>query len=59
MGLTSWDGSPEGKIHKLDVIIAKNYLSNFEMEQLQRIVLYKMNYFFLIMINIFWNLKIL
>ncbi len=38
MGLTSWDGSPEGKIHRPDVIIAKNYLSDFEMEQLQRIV---------------------
>ncbi len=38
MGLTSWDGSPESKIHKSDVVIAKNYLSDFEMEQLQRIV---------------------
>ena len=38
MGLTSWEGSPEGKIHKYDVSIAKNYLSEFEMAQLQRIV---------------------
>lgn len=38
MGLTSWDGAPKGKIHKYDVSIAKNYLSEFELEQMQRIV---------------------
>lgn len=38
MGLTSWDGAPKSKIHKYDVSIAKNYLSDFELEQLQRIV---------------------
>ncbi len=38
MGLTSWDGSPAGKIHKSDVSIAKNYLDEFEMAQMQRIV---------------------
>jgi hypothetical protein len=38
MGLTSWDGAPEGKIHKYDVAIAKNYLSEFELTQMQRIV---------------------
>ena len=38
MGLTSWDGAPTGKIHKPDVSIAKNYLSEFELEQLERIV---------------------
>jgi hypothetical protein len=38
MGLTSWDGAPNGKIHKYDVSIAKNYLSGFELEQMQRIV---------------------
>ncbi|MCL2082508.1 MAG: virulence RhuM family protein [Oscillospiraceae bacterium] len=38
MGLTSWEGSPKGKIHKSDVSIAKNYLSAFEMEQLERLV---------------------
>lgn len=38
MGLTSWDGSPESKIHKYDVSIAKNYLSENELQQLQRIV---------------------
>ena len=38
MGLTSWDGSPENKIHKYDVSVAKNYLSENELQQLQRIV---------------------
>ena len=38
MGLTSWDGVPEGKIHKYDVVIAKNYLSEYELAQMQRIV---------------------
>jgi hypothetical protein len=38
MGLTHWEGAPGGKIHKYDVVIAKNYLSEFELAQLQRIV---------------------
>ena len=38
MGLNSWEGSPQGKIHKYDVAIAKNYLAEFEMAQMQRIV---------------------
>ncbi len=38
MGLTSWEGAPQGKIHKYDVSIAKNYLTGFELEQMQRIV---------------------
>ena len=38
MGLTSWDGSPNGKIHKYDVSIVKNYLTEFELGQMQRIV---------------------
>jgi len=38
MGLTSWDGSPEGKIHPYDVVVAKNYLTDFELQQLERIV---------------------
>ena len=38
MGLTSWDGSPEGKIHLYDVAVAKNYLTDFELQQLARIV---------------------
>ena len=38
MGLTSWEGALKGKIHKYDVSIAKNYLSEFELAQMQRIV---------------------
>jgi len=38
MGLASWEGAPKGKIHKYDVSVAKNYLSEFELGQLQRIV---------------------
>lgn len=38
MGLTNWDGAPRGKVHKYDVTIAKNYLSEFELGQMQRIV---------------------
>ena len=38
MGLTSWDEAPKGKIHKYDVSIAKNYLSEYELAQMQRIV---------------------
>ncbi len=38
MGLTSWEGAPQGKVHKYDVAIAKNYLSEFELAQMQRIV---------------------
>lgn len=38
MGLTSWEAAPKGKIHRYDVSIAKNYLSEFELGQMQRIV---------------------
>lgn len=38
MGLTTWADAPDGKIKKSDVIIAKNYLSEFEMKQLERMV---------------------
>ena len=38
MGLTSWDGSPDSKIHKYDVVVAKNYLKENELTQMQRIV---------------------
>jgi len=37
MGLTSWKNSPEGKIFKTDVSIAKNYLTKDELESLGRI----------------------
>jgi len=38
MGLTSWKNSPEGKILKTDVSVAKNYLTKEELESLGRIV---------------------
>lgn len=38
MGLTTWEGSPHGKIHRYDVSIAKNYLTEDEIGQLERIV---------------------
>ena len=38
MGLTSWADAPEGKIKKSDVTVAKNYLSQDEMKQLNRMV---------------------
>ena len=38
MGLMSWDGAPKSKIHKYDVTVAKNYLSEKELHQLERIV---------------------
>ncbi len=38
MGLTTWEGAPNSKIHKYDVTVAKNYLTEFELKQLERIV---------------------
>jgi len=38
MGLTTWKDAPGGKIQKFDVVVAKNYLSEFELAQMQRIV---------------------
>ena len=38
MGLTTWKDAPHGKIQKFDVSVAKNYLTEFEMQQLQRLV---------------------
>lgn len=38
MGLTTWKDAPEGKIYPFDVVVAKNYLTEDEMAQLQRLV---------------------
>ncbi len=38
MGLTTWQDAPDGKIKITDVTVAKNYLTEFEMEQLNRMV---------------------
>ncbi|OGO82510.1 MAG: hypothetical protein A2Y18_04310 [Clostridiales bacterium GWD2_32_19] len=37
MGLTSWKNSPEGKILKYDISIAKNYLEKNEIERLNNL----------------------
>ncbi|GHV54669.1 hypothetical protein FACS1894206_07960 [Deltaproteobacteria bacterium] len=38
MGLTTWQDAPDGKIIKADVSIAKNYLTEEELQSLSRIV---------------------
>jgi hypothetical protein len=38
LGLTTWKNSPDGRILKSDVIIAKNYLQEKEIQQLERAV---------------------
>lgn len=38
MGLSSWKDAPNGKIQKFDVSVAKNYLTENEMQQLQQLV---------------------
>lgn len=44
MGLTTWADAPDGKIKKSDVTIAKNYLSETEIGQLQRMVTAYLDY---------------
>jgi hypothetical protein len=44
MGLTSWKNSPQGKIRKSDVSIAKNYLTEEELTPLNRIVTMYLDY---------------
>lgn len=38
MGLTTWKNAPDGRILKSDVVIAKNYLQEKEIRQLERAV---------------------
>lgn len=38
MGLTSWKGGPEGPVHSTDVTVAKNYLTEKEIKELNRLV---------------------
>ena len=38
MGLTTWTDAPDGKIIKSDVTVAKNYLTDEELKQLNRMV---------------------
>ena len=44
MGLTTWENAPDGKILKADVTVAKNYLSQEEMNYLERIVSLYLDY---------------
>lgn len=44
MGLTNWKNAPTGMIRKQDVVIAKNYLSEDELDSLNRIVTAYLDY---------------
>ena len=44
MGLTTWENAPDGKIIKADVTVAKNYLSEQEIDYLERIVSLYLDY---------------
>src|SRR3989338_290951 len=44
MGLTVWKNSPKGKIRESDVVIAKNYLNEKELDHLNRIVTMYLDY---------------
>ncbi|HVW60876.1 MAG TPA: virulence RhuM family protein [Puia sp.] len=44
MGLTTWKNAPKGKILKHDVTVAKNYLSEKELGELNRIVSMYLDY---------------
>lgn len=37
MGLTTWKGAPEGRIHSTDAVVAKNYLDEDELNRLNRL----------------------
>ena len=44
MGLTSWKNAPNGKIVKADVSVAKNYLQQDELQELNEIVTMYLDY---------------
>lgn len=44
MGLTTWKNSPDGKVIKSDVKVAKNYLIEDEIKELERIVSMYLDY---------------
>ena len=44
MGLTTWKNAPSGKIIKTDVVIAKNYLTEKEIKNLDRFVTMYLDY---------------
>ena len=44
MGLTNWKNAPKGKIRKTDIGIAKNYLNERELDDLNRIITMYLDY---------------
>jgi hypothetical protein len=44
MGLTTWKNAPDGKVLKSDVTVAKNYLAESEIKELERIVSMYLDY---------------
>lgn len=44
MGLQTWKNSPKGKILKSDVVVAKNYLIEKEIKELERVVTMYLDY---------------
>lgn len=44
MGLTTWKNAPQGSIRKADVTVAKNYLTEQEIRELNRIVTMYLDY---------------
>ena len=44
MGLNNWKNSPDGPIYKYDVVVAKNYLNEKELKDLNRIVTMYLDY---------------
>jgi len=44
MGLTTWKNAPDGKIRKTDVVVAKNYLNEEELDFFNRIVTMYLDY---------------
>ena len=44
MGLTTWKNAPQGKILKSDVSVAKNYLNEKEIKELERVVTMFLDY---------------
>ncbi len=44
MGLTTWKNAPKGKVLKIDIYVAKNYLTENELKQLDRFVTMYLDY---------------
>lgn len=44
MGLTTWKNAPSGKIMKSDAMVAKNYLNEKEIKELERVVTMYLDY---------------